>query len=132
MTAEPRRWLGTCLSAKREDPVSSLLLDILLSFSIDHSKRLFSRDLAARLGACAHNSSWAEARKGKPITELWLSQKLRPYGIRPKTIWIGEDHAKGYLLDDFTETFRRYIPKAEAQAYMDELRQPAPKPADRG
>ncbi len=54
--------------------------------------------------------------------------KTPPYGIRPKTIWIGEDHAKGYLLDDFTETFHPYIPKAEARAYIDELRQRAPKP----
>ena len=29
------------------------------------------------------------------------------------------------ILDDFTETFRRYIPKSEAQAFIDELRQPA-------
>ena len=109
--------------AQDADPISSLLLDILLVFSINEKQRMFSRDLVAGLTRRATDRPWAEACKGKPITELWLSAKLRPYGIRPKTIWIGDDHAKGYVLDDFTETFQRYIPKSEAQSFIAECRQ---------
>ena len=61
-------------------------------------------------------------RQGKPITELWLSQKLRPYGIYPRTMRIGEARAKGYLLEDFKETFQRYLPKAELLALVAEAK----------
>jgi len=60
--------------------------------------------------------SWVELRKGMEISELWLAQQLRPYGVRPKTIWIGEIAAKGYLKEDFGEVFRRYIPRSEVEA----------------
>jgi len=61
-------------------------------------------------------------RQGKEITELWLERQLRPYGVRPKTMWIGKDVAKGYFKDDFQEIFHRYTPKAQAQALLDELK----------
>jgi hypothetical protein len=51
---------------------------------------------------------WAEMRKGKPLTEMALAGLLRPYGIRSRTIWMGEESAKGYLTEDFTEAVRRY------------------------
>jgi hypothetical protein len=44
---------------------------------------------------------------------------VAPYGIGPKTIWIGEESAKGYV-EDFIETFRRYIPKSVAKAPLEE------------
>ena len=59
-------------------------------------------------------------RRGKEITERWLSQQLSPYGVRPRTIWIGDRSAKGYMEEDFSEAFRRYIPKAAMQVLMDE------------
>ena len=58
------------------------------------------------------------ARQGtvKAITETWLASQLRPYGVRPKTIWIGEVAAKGYLREDFKEVFQPYIPRSEIEA----------------
>ena len=35
---------------------------------------------------------------------------------------IGPDLAKGYLLDDFKEVLRRYVPKAEIDAFKADLR----------
>jgi hypothetical protein len=55
------------------------------------------------------------------VTETWVAQQLRPYAIRPKTIRIGEQVAKGYLQDDFMETFRRYIPKSAIEELKAEL-----------
>src|SRR5439155_19232103 len=48
-----------------------------------------------------------------------VDQKLRPYGIRPMTIRIGEEKAKGYLQEDFLETFRRYITKSDLDLLSD-------------
>jgi hypothetical protein len=68
--------------------------------------------------ATARFHSAKVCRRWKEITETWLARQLRPYGVRPKTIWIGETSAKGYLEADFEETFRRYIPKAAIMAYL--------------
>jgi hypothetical protein len=100
------------LSARTEErnPINALLSDIMESFSIFQAERLFSRQLLDFLRQ-HENRPWAEARNGKPVTEIWLSQQLRPYGIRPRTMWIGEHAAKGYMREDFAEVFRRYLPK---------------------
>ena len=34
---------------------------------------------------------------------------------------IGEEVAKGYFREDFDEVFRRYIPRKEAKAMLEEL-----------
>ena len=60
-------------------------------------------------------------RRGKGLSESWLATQLRPYGTAPRTIRMGEDVTKGYLQEDFTETFRRYIPKASVEALKADL-----------
>jgi len=62
-----------------------------------------------------------ELRRGKQVTEMWLAQQLRAYGIRPRTIRLGDQVAKGYLEEDFIDTFRRYIPKSEVDALKAEM-----------
>ena len=42
-------------------------------------------------------------------------------GIRPVTVRIGDDVGKGYVAEDFKDTFRRYIPKAEVEAFKADL-----------
>ena len=54
---------------------------------------------------------------------------MRPYGIRPNNIWIGDIQAKGYLEKDFTETFRRYISKSDLDALTAELGHRRPPPS---
>ncbi len=51
------------------------------------------------------------------VTELWLARVLRPYGVRPRTIWLGEESAKGYVEEDFMELFRRYFPRSEVEEF---------------
>ena len=50
------------------------------------------------------------------ITEHWLARQLRPYGVRPKTIWMEERTAKGYVLEEMLDAFRRYVPRSEVDA----------------
>jgi len=106
--------------AHETNPIGALLMDILVAFGMAQADRLFSRSLVERLNARA-DRPWAEVRNGKPITELWLAQQLRPYGVRPRTIWIGEESAKGYTLEHFSNTFRRYIPMSEIKALAAEI-----------
>jgi hypothetical protein len=110
------------LSANSEEnnPMGSLLLDIFMILATTGGDRVFSRTLVLGLNQTP-DRPWAEMRKGKPVTELWLAQRLRPYGIRPRAIWIDGTQAKGYLHDDFKELSRRYIPRSELEALRDEL-----------
>jgi putative DNA primase/helicase len=111
--------LGLTATAQEHSPVGSLLLDIFVEFVEGKKERIFSRDLVAALNA-AGERPWAELRKRKPLTETWLAQQLRPYGIKPRTVRIGEGLAKGYVRGEMLETFQRYIPKAEFEALMTE------------
>jgi len=105
---------GLTARAQEYSPIGSLLMDIYVVFAVSRSERIFSRDLVAALLGCG-DRPWSELRKGKPVTETWVAQQLRPYGIKPRTIRIGELVAKGYVQEEFMDTFRRYIPKSEVE-----------------
>ena len=66
--------------------------------------------------------------------ELWLAKQFRQYGVRSKTIWIGEISAKGYLLEDLIGVFKRYIPRSEIEALKAEQvrSQPPPEGSKKG
>jgi hypothetical protein len=106
---------GLTGSAQENSPIGALLLDIMVMFISEHTGRLHSRTLVEGLNA-AGERPWLELRRGREINETWLAQQLRPYGVRPKTMWIGEIAAKGYMQEDFGEVFRRYIPLPEVEA----------------
>ena len=65
---------------------------------------------------------WLELKKGKEITEVWLAKRLQPYDIGPRTIWIGEAHARGYLEKDFRILFHRYVPQSDVDALLAEAK----------
>ena len=56
------------------------------------------------------------------MDERWLARQLNPYGIRPRNLRIEGIQAKGYYQEDMTETVRRYVPKSEARALIDEIK----------
>jgi hypothetical protein len=58
---------------------------------------------------------------GKALNELLLAQTLRPYGIRPVAIRIGEKVNKGYRVDDFKSCLRRYVPRMDIDARIEEI-----------
>jgi len=103
--------------------IGSLMLDIVAIFAENDAARMFSRDIVAHLN-CLQGRPWADALNGKPMTELWLSQQLRPYSVRPKTMWIGDTSAKGYVHDTFIGIFRRYITKADFELLRSEVASP--------
>jgi Protein of unknown function (DUF3631) len=109
-------------AAQQSSPIASLLLDIYVGFVIASADRLLTRDLLQRLNALP-DRPWMETLRGKPPTDRWLSQQLAPYGIKPRLLRRGDDVGRGYFLEDFTDTLRRYGSKAEFNALY-------PKPPD--
>jgi len=109
--------------AHDSNPIASLLFDLLVIFGRWNTDRLFSRTLVQGLNLST-DRPWKEMNKGREINELWLAARLRPYGVRPKSIWIGDVVGKGYLIEDFAEVFRRYIPEAEVRAELERLSGP--------
>ena len=114
--------LGLTARAQDHSPIGSLLLDIYLAFIYAKVDRMFSRDLVRELSGYA-DRPWVELRRGKTLTETWLAQQLRPYGVKPKTIRIGDGMAKGYIREEMMETFRRYIPRPELEAFLAEQKE---------
>jgi hypothetical protein len=54
-------------------------------------------------------SPWNDIR-GKPLNDRGLAARLRPYGIKSRTIRIGSATPKGYRREDFVSAWRRYLP----------------------
>ena len=108
-------------SAQEHNPIGSLFLDILITFTMAKTDRMFSRTLAASLDTFVERPWW-ELRKGQEITGPLLTRVLRPFGVRSKSIWIGNEAGKGYMMSDFEEAFRRYIPRSEWEALKAEWR----------
>jgi hypothetical protein len=123
--------MGVAGGAEENNPIGALLLDIYLIFINRNAERLFSRKLVESLNY-QRDPPWVELRKGKELTELSLAKLLRGYGVRPRTIWVGECSAKGYVKDDFTEVFGRYITKWQAKALLEEVVAAAKPPKPEG
>ena len=97
--------------------IGALLMDILVEFVERNVQRISSRDLVERLNQLRERP-WAEIRKGKEIDGLWLSKQLRPYGVRPKALWIGEVATRGYEKSDFDEVWHRYLTRSDFDQLM--------------
>jgi Protein of unknown function (DUF3631) len=58
----------------------------------------------------ASGQSWPKANRGnKAITERWLANRLRRFGIASQTMRVEDRQAKGYALADFAEAFAKYL-----------------------
>ena len=53
-------------------------------------------------------SPWADI-KGKPLNDRGLAVRLRPFGIKPKVVRIGETTHRGYAREDFHDPWLRYL-----------------------
>jgi hypothetical protein len=69
--------------------------------------RLFTDTLLARLRRIEEPVS--EAGYGHVNGQL-LARRLRPFGIKPRQIRVGDATKKGYVRSDFEDAWRRYLP----------------------
>jgi putative DNA primase/helicase len=102
--------MSASAAADSEDAPGVLLLgDLRAIFDAEGGGALFTDRLLARLHD-RQDRPWAEWRKDKPLTAVQLARLLRPFGIRPKQVRIGETSMKGYERTAFEDAFARYLP----------------------
>jgi Protein of unknown function (DUF3631)/Bifunctional DNA primase/polymerase, N-terminal len=85
-------------------PGEQLLANIKKVLTQGPTDRISSKDLCEEVGRIC----------GVCVTQSWLAAMLRPFGIRPHTIRIGQSTPKGYEFKDFEDAFARYLPKNDA------------------
>jgi putative DNA primase/helicase len=106
-----RRALGQGSAVAEDQGPLVLLLKHIKTMSEDNiTDRISSAELVASLIAI-EGGPWAEyGKRGKPITQNQVAYLLKPIGIGPENVRIGEQVLKGYSLIRFTEAFERYLP----------------------
>ncbi len=89
---------------------TQLLADIHLIFAERNTDRIRSPELCEVLGRMEERP-WPEWRNGRPITPRAVARLLAGFSIKPRPLRLDLNSvAKGYLLDDFKDTFSRYLP----------------------
>jgi Protein of unknown function (DUF3631) len=58
---------------------------------------------------------WGELVAGKPLNARGLAQRLSQYGVKSKTVRIGESTPKGYAAADLWDAWQRYLPPSSPQ-----------------
>ena len=91
-----------------EDLAVQLLSDVRLVFTDGGGERLTSKALTAALAAL-EGRPWSEICRGRPITDRLVARLLGRFRVKPKSIRVGDATPKGYLLDDLTDAFARYL-----------------------
>jgi Protein of unknown function (DUF3631) len=104
-----------------------LLEDIKATFADKNTDRLWSAPIAEALHAI-EGRPWLEwGRLKKPISANQIAGLLKPFGIAPEQVRIGERKARGYELHQFADAFERYLgPQGVSRPYFrykcDEIR----------
>jgi hypothetical protein len=78
-------------------------------FAARNEDRISSADLVASLVEL-EGGPWAEmGHNRKPLSQNMLARMLKPVGIAPETVRIGDKTPKAYLLAAFRDAFERYL-----------------------
>lgn len=126
--------LALSCSVVQHPPIRALLVDVMVAFEEHGQTRLFSREIVDWLNSRG-DRPWCELKDSRSVSDRWLAQQLRPYGISPRTMWIGGGSARGYTKEEIVSVFLRYVPKSERMSLLDELglrRQPSSQEAVAG
>jgi putative DNA primase/helicase len=100
-----------CAGAAAGDDQSNrvhLLADVRAIFTDRITDRMRSADLVAALVAI-EGRPWAEWKRDKAITQNGLARMLKPFGIAPDSVRMGDETPKGYQLAHFADAFARYL-----------------------
>lgn len=99
--------LVTDVTAVRPSPGVQLLADLRTVFDMHTSSKLTSKNILAALNAM-EEAPWGNLR-GQPLDARNLSRLLNQYGVRSKTVRMGDENAKGYDRRDLDAAFSRYL-----------------------
>ena len=87
----------------------ALLEDIQQTFADKKTTPLASSAIAAALHDI-EGRPWAEwDRAGKPISANQIARLLKPFGVAPEGVRIGDRTPRGYHLHQFADAFERYL-----------------------
>ncbi len=101
--------MGKLLSFSDETTIGpKLLADIRDIFEEGFDTRMFSADLVDRLIGLEERP-WGDWNKGKGLNQNKLANLLKPFQIRSKQIRIGDQKKRGYAIDQFVDSFERYL-----------------------
>lgn len=89
-----------------------LLADVSAVFTAKCVDRISSADLVNALNAI-EDAPWSEYDHGKPISKNKLSRLLKPFGVVSNTIRLASGTPRGYHIEQFAESFNRYLPGAK-------------------
>ena len=108
---ETARCAAVELSQTEDDQSSiaiQLLSDIRQVFSEKDIDSVSSKDLIEAL--CADDERpWSTFKQGAKITARQVATKLRGFDIKSKSLRINDRVMKGYELQDFEDSFQRYL-----------------------
>lgn len=108
-----------------------LLTDLKLLFEGTSSLAMFSADLCGRLEKMEERP-WPEWKAGKPMTTPQLAKALKPFGVRPGTIRLGQETAKGYYKEALKDAWDRYLTPQTANVTAPEAVTPSHQPKSTG
>ena len=92
-----------------------LLADVRRAFADHQVDKLPTTDLLLYLNSL-EDAPWGDLR-GKPLDPRGLSRRLTKYEITPRNIRIGDQVHKGYVHDDLTDAWSRYLsPSSQGSA----------------
>jgi hypothetical protein len=96
--------------AEEEGDYGLLLLEDVRDLFRNHgTDALFSAAIIQELGQ-REDRPWPEYRGDKPITTRGLASLLARFGLKPKTVRVGIETAKGYKMAELAPVFATYLP----------------------
>jgi hypothetical protein len=95
-------------SAREHTETDGVLLLKHLKDIFGDADKLATEIVLARLHDLPE-SPWKDI-KGRPLEETGLATRLRPFGVRPTKIRVGEDTRRGYRADHLYDAWKRYVP----------------------
>jgi len=107
--ANARESMEEIEAGKEDDSARVMLLqDVQSVFNEQDCEKLSSQSLIDALVAMEERP-WSEWKGGKPLSKVGLSRLLKPFGVTPNTVRIGDKTAKGYHQKHFVDAFNRYL-----------------------
>jgi hypothetical protein len=106
------RAAATYLSKRTADESMTRGVELLehIREAFGAEQKIWTETLRERLAA-RDESPWKDPR-GNAIGDRYLARLLKAYGIKSKSVRIGEAHKRGFAADDFADAWRRYCPSA--------------------
>ena len=103
-----------CTDETNSSHRTQLLADIRLVFAELRREFVSSEELVEHLTS-RDDRPWGEWRHGKPLTKIGLSRLLAPFGVSSREKRIEGKKTRGYALEDFADSFFRYLPPESGQ-----------------